>query len=139
MYCYLCLDLRLVPNKRSNHLKQVVEEHEEMESELDERFLLMSVQGPEDLGCIKQVLVLKDLLCVKGQKRCVQDKGDPVAVYQEQNREKGVDNGFWDDVGVETVAEIDRVDIVAFQIRVHDGEENLQKQVDGIYEHRQQI
>jgi hypothetical protein len=41
---------------------------------------------------------------------------------------------FGDDVHVEAVAEVDGVDIVAFEVRVHDGEEDLQEEVDGIEE-----
>lgn len=43
-----------------------------------------------------------------------------------------------DDVGVEAVAEFDGVDIVAFEIRVHDGEEHLQEEVDGVNEDGEQ-
>jgi len=42
--------------------------------------------------------------------------------------------GFGDDVHVEAVAEVDRVDVVAFEVRVHDGEEDLQEEVDGVEE-----
>jgi len=50
-----------------------------------------------------------------------------------------MDGGFGDDVGVKTVAEIDWVDVVAFQVRVHYCEENLHKEVDCVQQHRQQI
>ena len=43
-----------------------------------------------------------------------------------------MDTGLRDDVHVEAVAQVDRVDVVAFQVRVHDGEEHLQEEVDGI-------
>ena len=43
-----------------------------------------------------------------------------------------MDTGLGDDVHVEAVAQVDRVDVVAFQVRVHDGEEHLQEEVDGI-------
>jgi hypothetical protein len=72
------------------------------------------------------------LLCVPGQKRQVQDKRHPVAVDQEQDSQESVDTGLGDDVHVEAVAQVDRVDVVAFQVRVHDGEEDLQKEVDGV-------
>lgn len=36
-----------------------------------------------------------------------------------------MDGSFRKDIGVQSVAEVDRVDVIAFQIRVHDGEENL--------------
>jgi len=50
-----------------------------------------------------------------------------------------LNSGLRDDVGIEAVAEIDRVDIVTFQIAVHDGEEDLEEEVDGIYQDCQQI
>jgi hypothetical protein len=37
--------------------------------------------------------------------------------------------GLGDDVHVEAVAEVDRVDVVAFQVGVHDGEEDLEEEV----------
>jgi len=46
---------------------------------------------------------------------------------------------FWDDICVETVAEIDRIDVVTFEIAVHDREENLEEQIDGIYQYRQKV
>lgn len=78
------------------------------------------------------------LLCVPGQERQVEDERHPVAVDQEQNSEECVDTGLGDDVHVEAVAQIDRVDVVAFQVRVHDGEEHLQEEVDGIEEDREE-
>lgn len=48
-----------------------------------------------------------------------------------------MDTGLGDDVHVQAVAEVDRVDVVAFQVRVHDGEEDLQEEVDGIKQDRQ--
>ena len=75
-----------------------------------------------------------------------------------------MDSGFRDDVGVETVAEVDGVDIIAIermqsagcagdgsgsfsrtaihsplQITVHDGEKDLKEQVDGVYEDSEQV
>jgi len=44
-----------------------------------------------------------------------------------------VNGSFRDDVGVEAVAEVNRIDIVTFQIAVHDCEEDLEEKVDGIY------
>ena len=63
---------------------------------------------------------------------------------------------FGDNVGVQAVAEINRVDIVAgvrirlalpdtrgsgspFQIAVHNREEDLQEEIDGIYEDSEQV
>lgn len=45
-----------------------------------------------------------------------------------------MDTGLRHYVHVQAVAQVDRVDVVAFQIRVHDGEEDLEEEVDGIEE-----
>lgn len=49
-----------------------------------------------------------------------------------------MDAGFGDDVHVETVAKVDGIDVVAFEIRVHDGEEDLEEQVHCIEQDRQE-
>lgn len=64
----------------------------------------------------------------------IQQQRQPVPVDQEERREECVDAGFRHDVHVEAVAEVDGVDVVAFEVRVHDGEEDLQEQVDGVEE-----
>lgn len=109
-----------------------------METKLNERFLLMDIQFPEDFSSIKEMLVLKDLLSIPKQKWKIQENRKPVTV-DEQDGKEGVNSGFRDDVRVETVAEVDGVDVVTFQIAVHDGEENLKKQVDSVYQNGQQI
>ena len=72
-----------------------------------------------------------------------------------------MDSSFGDNVGVETIAEVNRVDVVAvwvmgsashitgscgakacripFKVAIHDCEEDLEEQVDGIDQHRQQV
>lgn len=45
-----------------------------------------------------------------------------------------MNGGFGDDVGIKSVAEVDGVDVVAFQIAIHYREENLQEKVDGVYQ-----
>ena len=72
------------------------------------------------------------LLRVPSNKWQIQEQRQPVAVDQEEHSQECVDAGFGDNVHVEAVAEVDRVDVVAFEIGVHDGEEDLQEQVDGI-------
>ena len=42
--------------------------------------------------------------------------------------------GFGDDVHVEAVAQVDGVDVVAFEVAVHDGEEDLEEEVHGVEE-----
>jgi hypothetical protein len=53
------------------------------------------------------------LLGVEQYEGQVQHDGEPVTVDQEEEGQECVDSGFGDDVGVEAVAEIDRVDVIA--------------------------
>jgi hypothetical protein len=53
------------------------------------------------------------LLAVPGQQRQVQDKGDPVSVDKEEESQETVNGGLGDDVGVEAVAEVNGVDVIA--------------------------
>lgn len=82
--------------------------------------------------------VVNDLLDVVTEEGKVEDQGNPVPVDQEQKGQEAMDGSFGDDVGVQTVAEVDGVNVIAFQIAVHDGEKNLKEQVDGVDQHRQQ-
>jgi len=116
---------RLVFYESHNHAVEVEEEHDQVEAELDERFLLVYIQFPEDLRGVQEMLVVEDLLCVECQQRQIQEQGDPVSIDQEQKGQEGVYGGFGDDVGIQTITQINWVDIVAFQIAVHDSEENL--------------
>ena len=50
----------LVPDKSDDHRVEVEEEHQKVETKLDERFLLVHVELPEDLRGVEQVLVLED-------------------------------------------------------------------------------
>jgi hypothetical protein len=52
------------------------------------------------------------LLGVEGQERQVENNSNPVAIDDEQEGQESVDSGFGDNVGVETVAKVDGVDIV---------------------------
>lgn len=52
------------------------------------------------------------LLNVPDKERQVENKSNPVAVDEEQDGQERVYSGLGDDVGVETVAEVDRVDVV---------------------------
>jgi hypothetical protein len=52
------------------------------------------------------------LLSIKGQERQVQQNSKPIAIDNKKEGQKGVDGGFGNDVCVQPVAEIDRVDIV---------------------------
>lgn len=90
----------------------------------------MDIQLAEDLSGIKEMGVVNDpvnagqlkvkihlelgliLLDVPSQERKVENQRQPVAVDEEEEREETVDGSFGNDVGVEAVAEVDRVDIV---------------------------
>lgn len=127
--------VRFVADQGNDHAVQVKEKHQEVETKLDERFLLVHVELAEDLGRIQEVLVLEDLLRIENKQRQVQDDSKPVSVDDEQEGQESVNGGFGDDVGVETVAEINRVDVVTFQITVHNRKEDLQEQVDRVDQH----
>ena len=57
------------------------------------------------------------LLRIEGEEGQVQDNRKPVAIDHEEEGQESVDGSFGDDVGVETVAEVDRVDIVTARAR----------------------
>lgn len=73
----------------------------------------MHIQLPKDLRSIQQVGVVDNLINIIPQQRQVEDKRDPVAVDQKQKGEETMDGGFRDDVGVQAIAEVDWVDVVA--------------------------
>lgn len=129
----------LVSDQGDDHAVQVEEEQDEVETELCEGFLLMHVQLPEDLSRVQEMRVVNNLLDVVSEERQVEDQRNPVSVDQEQERQESVDGDFGDDVRVEAVAEVDGVDVVAFQIAVHDGEEHLKEEVDRIYNDGEQV
>ena len=90
----------------------------------------MDIQLPENFSSIQKMLVLKDpkthqpcfgrqsrdvhsLLSIPREHGQVQNQGNPVSIDEEQESQKGVNGGFGDDVGVEAVAKINGVDVVA--------------------------
>jgi hypothetical protein len=96
---------------------------------LNPPYLLVNVQLPENLRGVEKMLILKDpstcqytlskqkkplflLLCIVSQERQIQENCQPVAVDEEEHGEEAMDSSFRDDVGVETVAEINGVDII---------------------------
>ena len=129
----------LVLDKGDDHAVEVEEEQDEMEAELREGFLLMHVQLPEDLSRIQKMCVVHNLLDVPHEEGKVENQREPVSVDKEHKRKESMNGDFGDDIGVEAVAEIDRVDVIAFQIAVHDREKNLEEEIDGIYKHREQV
>ena len=52
--------MRFVANESHDHAVEVEEEHQKVETKLDERLLLVHVELPEDLRGVEQVLVLED-------------------------------------------------------------------------------
>jgi hypothetical protein len=56
------------------------------------------------------------LLDVKYHKWQVQNKGHPVSVDKEKERQESMNGGFGDNVRVDTIAKIDRVDVVTVRI-----------------------
>jgi len=129
----------LVLDKGDNHAVKVEEEQDKVETELGERFLLVDIQLAEDLGGVKQMSVVNDLLNIPSKERQVEDKRQPVSVDEEQEGHETMDGDFGENVGVEAVAEVNGVDIITFEIAVHDGEEDLEEEVDGIYDHRKEV
>lgn len=90
----------------------------------------MNVQLPEDLSSIQKVGVVDDpgvrlvrvhddekglvlLLGVPGEEREVEDQRDPVTIDQEQEGQETMHSSLGNDVGVESVAEVNGVDVVA--------------------------
>lgn len=55
------------------------------------------------------------LLRIENKQRQIQDDSKPVSVDDEQEGQESVNGGFGDDVGVETVAEINGVDVVTVE------------------------
>lgn len=49
-----------VSDERDNHGVEVEEEHQQVETQLDERFFLVHVQFAEDLCCVEKMLVFED-------------------------------------------------------------------------------
>jgi hypothetical protein len=89
-----------------------------VETELGEGFLFVHIQLSEDLGRVQKMRVVNNLLDVVSEERQVEDKRKPVSIDQKQKRQESVDGDFGDDVRVETVAEVDGVDVVATSTNV---------------------
>ena len=63
-------------------------------------------------SCSSRRFMTNRLLRIVSQQGQIEDQSDPVEVDCEENGKKGVYSGFRDDVGIESVTQIDRVDIV---------------------------
>ena len=142
---------RVLTDESDNHAVEVEEEHDEVETKLEERLLrtqLASCRSCADcldafptflwMLSLRKISVASSrwvfstilrnklastfapnstgennvLLCVPGNQRKVQNERQPVAVDEEQEGQESVDGGFGDNVGVEAVAEVDRVDVI---------------------------
>lgn len=146
--------MRFVADQGHNHAVQVEEEHQEVETQFDERFLHRLVthicvrkqkkkgntpscarsacgrspSHPADAGSRRswnrQLSVPRGrfrgvrehqdhvLLRIKCQQRQVQHNRNPVSIDDKQEGQEPMDRGFGDNVGVQTVAEVNRVDVV---------------------------
>ena len=56
--------MRLVTDEGDNHAVEVEEEHEQVETKLDEGLLLVHVELPEDLRRVQKMLVFEDPVTV---------------------------------------------------------------------------
>jgi hypothetical protein len=75
----------------------------------------MYIQLAENLGGVKEMGILNDLLGVPGEQWDIEDKGYPIAVDEEQKCEKTVNSCFRDNIGVEAIAKVNGVDVVAIE------------------------
>jgi len=75
--------MRFIADEGNNHAVEVEEEHEQVEAQFDEGFLLVHIELSEDFRRVQKVLVLEDLLSVPCQQRQIQDQCDPVSVDKE--------------------------------------------------------
>lgn len=114
-----------VSDKSNNHAVEVEEEHEQVEAKLEERFLLVNIELAEDLSRIEEMSVVNNLLDVPAKERQVENERDPVTVDEEEEGQETVHSSLGDDIGIESVAEVNGVNIITFQITVHNSEENL--------------
>ena len=96
-----------------------------METQLEETFLLVLGQGSEDLSGIQQVVLVDKLVDIERQNRQVQQKHKPVAIHQKENGQESMQAGLWNEPWIQFVAQFDWVDVVTFQIGIHDGEKHL--------------
>lgn len=130
------LSLHIISNQSDDHSVQVEEKQQQVETQLEETFLLVFGQSSKDLSSIQQVVFFVKFVDVESKQWQIEQKGKPVPIDQEQNGQKSMDWGFWNNVIVQFVAKFNWVDIITLQIRVHYSEENLQEQVDGIENNR---
>lgn len=98
-------------------------------------YLLVDIELSENLGRVKEMGVIDNptthvsdllaiafndypLLDVPSEEWQVEDQREPVSVDKEHEGQETMDSDFGDDVGVEAVAEVNRVDVVTGQRKV---------------------
>lgn len=119
----------ILSHQSSNHAVKVKEEKDQVAGQLDERLLLVFLERSENLSGVQQMGVCVDLVGVVGEDGGIEQQHDPMAGQQKDNGQSSVSGGLGQHVVIEPIAQVDRVDVIALQVRVHDCEENLQKQV----------
>lgn len=122
--------LRVV-HQGKDHAVKIIKEAEQIETELDEAFLLVLSQCTKDLCRVKHVLSIHDLVGVVCDKREVPGRGDPLSADQEDKRHKRLHKHFWQNKLVQLVTELDRVDVVHLEIANQDDEKDLDEQESG--------
>lgn len=87
--------------------------------------LLVDVELAEDFGGIEEVSVVNDLLDVPAKERQVENQRNPISINEEKECQETVNSGLGNNVCVESVAEINGVNVITLKVAVHDGEKNL--------------
>lgn len=124
-----------VADQGQDHSVEVEEEHEQVETQLDETLLLMLGQGSEDLGGIQQVVLGGHLVDVVSKQWQVQQEHEPVSVDKEKHSHDGMQASLGNEPWVQLMTQLNWVDVITLQVGVHDGEENLGKQVECVDTH----
>lgn len=96
-----------------------------METKLDERLSLVLAQSSEDFRGVQKVRLGVNSVDVPCQQGEVDQERPPVAADEEKSGEESVDHHLGENVPIETVAQVNGVDVVHLQITVHDREEHL--------------
>lgn len=106
-----------------------------MEGQLDEALLLVLGQGSEDLSGIQQMVLFQHLVGIVSKQWQVQQEHKPVTINEEENSHDRMQTSLRKEAGVQFVTQLDWIDIITLQIRVHDGEKHLCKQVKCVDAH----
>jgi len=87
-----------------------------VEAKLEERFLLVNIELAEDFSRIEEMSVVNNLLDVPAKERQVENERDPVTVDEEEEGQETVHSSLGDDIGIESVAEVNGVNIITVTI-----------------------